>query len=62
MGFLGGNTSSTTTTTPKTSKKVEKKESEDMDVVAQLKDLKKLLDDGVISKEEFEKAKKKILN
>ena len=28
----------------------------------ELKDLKKLLDDGVISKEEFEKAKKKILN
>tara|TARA_Y100000817_G_scaffold301963_1_gene282423 strand:- start:840 stop:1814 length:975 start_codon:yes stop_codon:yes gene_type:complete len=32
------------------------------DIVQQLNDLKKLLDSGVITKKEFEKAKKKILN
>ena len=32
------------------------------DIVKQLNDLKKLLDSGVITKEEFEKAKKKVLN
>ena len=30
--------------------------------IKQLKDLKELLDAGVITKEEFEKAKKEILN
>ncbi len=56
LGFYdSGNTSSAIK--PKITKK-----SEDNDVVTKLKDLKKLLDDGVISKEEFEKAKKKILN
>ena len=32
------------------------------ELVEQIKSLKKLYDDGVLSKEEFEKAKKKILN
>ena len=32
------------------------------DITKQLNQIKKLLDDGVLSKEEFEKAKKKILN
>jgi len=32
------------------------------ELVEQIKSLKKLFDDGVLSKEEFEKAKKKILN
>jgi surface antigen len=31
------------------------------DVVAQLKDLKALLDDGVLSPEEFQQAKRKVL-
>ena len=34
----------------------------DKDIVKKLKDLKELLDSGVLSKEEFEKAKKKLLN
>ena len=34
----------------------------DTDVVKQLNDLKELLEAGVLTKEEFEKAKKKILN
>ncbi len=32
------------------------------DIISQIKKLKKLFDEGVLSKEEFEKAKKKILN
>ena len=32
------------------------------EIVNQLEALKKLFDDGVLSKDEFEKAKKKILN
>ena len=40
-----------------------KKENEsDKDIVKKLNDLKNLLDSGVLSKEEFEKAKKKLLN
>ena len=57
FGFIG-NASTTTTTTPKVTKKNENKE----DVIKQLNDLKNLLDAGVITNDEFEKAKKKILN
>ena len=32
------------------------------DVVQQIKELKQLYDDGVLTKEEFTKAKKKLLN
>ena len=68
LGFLGGSTSSTlTTTTPKITKKKEtkkiiKKKSQSNDIISQLKDLKDLLDSGVLTNEEFEKAKKKLLN
>ena len=61
-----------TTTTPKITKKKETKKVEkkitkkitksDSDIVSKLKDLKELLDSGVLTKEEFEKAKKKLLN
>jgi hypothetical protein len=58
-----------TTTTPKITKKKEEpkkvKKSADEDkgnIVSQIKDLKKLLDDGVITQDEFDKAKKKLLN
>jgi hypothetical protein len=34
----------------------------DKDIVKKLKDLKDLLDSGVLTNEEFEKAKKKLLN
>ena len=34
----------------------------DGDIVKQIKDLKELYDSGVLTKEEFEKAKKKLLN
>ena len=61
-----------TTITPKITKKKETKKVEkkitkkitksDADIVSKLKDLKDLLDSGVLTKEEFEKAKKKLLN
>lgn len=71
LGFYDGNTSSSTITPkviekkdPKIKKKiVNKKESvNDKDIVKKLKDLKELLDSGVLTNEEFEKAKKKLLN
>ena len=49
-----------TTTTPKITEKKETKSA--ADIVSILKDLKELLDSGVLTKEEFEKAKKKLLN
>jgi len=63
LGFYDNNASSST----KTPKKVEKKETKknsvnDKDIVQKLKDLKELLDSGVLTDEEFEKAKKKLLN
>ena len=61
-----------TTTTPKITKKKETKKVEkkitkkitksDADIVSKLKDLKDLLDTGVLSEEDFKKAKKKLLN
>ena len=68
LGFLDGSISSTSiTTTPKItkkkeSKKITKKKSQSTDIVSQLKELKDLLDSGVLTNEEFEKAKKKLLN
>lgn len=35
---------------------------EENDIISQIKELKKLFDDGAITNEEFEKAKKKLLN
>ena len=42
--------------------KKEKQIEQSSDVVSQIKELKKLFDEGVLSNEEFEKAKKKLLN
>ena len=69
LGFYDGSTSSSTITPkviekkePKIKKKIIKKNSQSNDIVSQLKDLKDLLDSGVLTNEEFEKAKKKLLN
>ena len=68
LGFLGGTTS---TTTKSEKKKITKKESKikkkskkkmSDDVVRQIKELKQLYDDGVLTQEEFTKAKNKLLN
>ncbi len=42
--------------------KTEKKSEADKDIVKKLKELTELLDSGVLSKEEFQKAKKTSLN
>ena len=66
LGFYGNLDSSTTTIKPKiTKKKEESKKSTDAnkgDVVSQIKGLKELLDAGAITQDEFDKAKKKLLN
>jgi len=46
----------------KIEKKKETKKVQNEDIVEKLKDLKELLDTGVITSEEFKKAKKKLLN
>ena len=63
LNFYDG-TKSSSNITPKVKKKtVTTQESlNDKDIVKKLKDLKELLDSGVLTKEEFEKAKKKLLN
>ena len=63
LGFYDNNSSSSTNTPKKVEKKETKKNSvNDKDIVQKLKDLKELLDSGVLTDEEFEKAKKKLLN
>ena len=59
LGFFEGNISSVEVT-PKNAEN--NNTINDKDIVKKLKDLKELLDSGVITKEEFEKAKKKLLN
>ena len=63
-GFLGDKPKKKKSTkTKKETKKVIKKKSTNNDsVVDQIKQLKQLLDDGVLTQKEFEKAKKKALN
>ena len=62
LGFYDGGT--TTKTEPKITKKTKKKPKKKMsdDIIKQLKDLKELYDSGVLTEEEFTKAKKKLLN
>ena len=54
LGFIETN-GSTITNKPKITKK-------SPDIAKQLTQIKKLYDDGILTKEEYEKAKKKILN
>ena len=63
LNFYDG-TKSSSNITPKVKKKTETTQESlnDKDIVKKLKDLKELLDSGVLTKEEFEKAKKKLLN
>ena len=56
LGFYGNSASLATTTTPKITN------TDKGDMVSQIKGLKDLLDAGAITQEEFEKAKKKLLN
>ena len=54
LGFLGGSISTTSTTSKITDN--------DSDIVGQIQQLNELYKSGSLTKEEFEKAKKKILN
>ena len=61
LGFYGNDTSSTIK--PKTEKKKAKIiDDNNSKLIENLKVLKKLFDDGVLTKEEFTKAKKKLIN
>ena len=65
LGFFDNKTSSSTSTPKEIEKKetkIKKNSETDKDIVKKLKELKELLDSGTLSKEEFEKAKKKLLN
>tara|TARA_B100000780_G_C20959059_1_gene382748 strand:- start:86 stop:673 length:588 start_codon:yes stop_codon:yes gene_type:complete len=59
-GFIGDSISSNTNATPKITKKTNITDKDD--IVSQLKDLKKLLDNDVITQDEFDKIKKKLIN
>ena len=60
LGFLGGTTSATTKVEKK--KKAEETKTTSTGLTEELKELNKLYKEGVLTKEEFEKAKKKLLN
>ena len=66
LGFYDGNISELPGIDPETAKILDNKEKEkstdNVDIVKELKELNSLLESGVISAEEFEKAKKKLLN
>ena len=63
LGFYDGGASSVTKVKPKITKKKDDKNSKsDDDIVKKLKDLKELFESGALTKEEFTKAKKKLLN
>ena len=59
LGFYG-NTSSSSTTQSNSSTTTQT--NDNIDIVEKLEGLKKMLEAGLITKEEFEKAKKKLLN
>ena len=61
LGFYKNNFS-TNTTTGTTTNTTTGTTTTDIDIVSKIKELKKLYDDGVLTLEEFEKAKKKLLN
>jgi len=56
LGFIGNNIAA------KVQKKEQTQTDDSNDIVQQIKDLKELYDSGALTKEEFEKAKKKLLN
>ena len=63
IGFYGQSSTKKSTTTKKIEKKKKTSQTDDTrDIVQQLQDLSALYDSGALTKEEFEKAKKEILN
>ena len=62
LGFYDGGITETKKIEKKETKKKTTQTDNSNDIVQELKDLKELYESGVLSKEEFEKAKKKLLN
>jgi hypothetical protein len=63
LGFYdGGTTQTKKIEKKKTEKKKEPKKKMNEDIVNKLKELNELYKSGALTKEEFEKAKKKLLN
>ena len=62
LGFYDGGITQTKKIEKKLKKKKESKKKTNDDIVQKIKDLKELYDSGALTKEEFEKAKKKLLN
>ena len=63
LGFYDGGIKKTNKIEKKKKETKKKPENDDnKDIVKQLKDLKEMYDNGAITKEEYEKAKKKLLN
>ena len=62
LGFYDGGITQSTSTVTSSEKKDTTSIKKNDDIVQQIKDLKELYDSGALTKEEFEKAKKKLLN
>ena len=63
LGFYDGGIKKTNKIEKKKKETKKKPENDDnKDIVKQLKDLKEMYDNGAITKEEYENAKKKLLN
>ena len=62
LGFYDGGHSASDTSKNNEQKYNKNSSQSNGDIVKQIKELKKLFDDGILTKEEFEKAKEKLLN
>lgn len=62
LGFYDDGYTSTSTDTNNTNKSTNTSTDTNSDIVQKIKDLKKLFEEGVLTKEEFEKAKQRLLN
>ena len=62
LGFYDGGYSLSDNTKKNEKKSNENSSQTNVDIVKEIKELKKLFDEWVLTKEEFEKAKEKLLN